>query len=187
MATISTTLVTGATAYPVTIEEIKHEFRIDHKHDDSMIETYIATATELCEHELSRQIKAATWDMFLDEFPSGRYPIELRYNPVSSVTSVTYYDVDNASQTWASSKYDTALNAEPARIMPIDTESYPDTYSRPEAVTVRFVTGYATVPPTIKTAVRILVGNWYDARVESGVMTPGVIRLLDASRYTVEF
>ena len=41
---------------------------------------------------------------------------------------------------------------------------YPSTYPVPNAVTVRFVAGYTSVPAGIKAAMKLLIGHWYKNR-----------------------
>lgn len=186
MADYSITLVTAATAYPVTVDELKHELRIDHDHDDELLSRYIATATALAEHELAVQIKSATYDYKRHKFPPGHEPILIPMAPISSVTSISYTDEDGNSQTWSSALYETALDRKPAQIRPLDTQDYPETDDAYNTVTVRYVSGYSTIPETIKQAIRTMVVSWYETRDGIGEVSPGSMRLLDAARWIIE-
>lgn len=154
-------LNTAATSLPVTVDEVKEHLRIDDASENTWLKGQIETATADIEGYLKRQLISATWELHLDDFPGV---IEIRKCPVSSVSSVQYYDSDNVQQTLATSQYDVDLNAQPARILSSYGNSWPSSYQRPSAVTVTFVAGYgarSAVPDPIKTAIKHLVGYRY--------------------------
>lgn len=147
---------------------------------DPYLIALIKTARDYCESFTHRALITQTWDLKLDAFPcDSDEAIFLPKPPVSSVTSVTYLDTANVSQTWAATTgYLTDLpsgpHASPARIAPAYGVPYPSTYDVENAVTIRFVAGYgaaaSSVPDGIKWAMRILMGTWYDPGRQSVVI-----------------
>lgn len=153
------------TADPVTRADIKKHLRVDFIDDDSYIDSLTAAATAQLEHDADISIMAQTWQLRLDTFPSGSQPIELMRPPVTSVTSVTYYDGDDASQTLSDTKYIVDTSTSPGRIKLVVNNSWPTTRSqRPAAVLVTFVAGFSTVPEAAKHAIKLLVSHWYEHR-----------------------
>lgn len=110
---------------------------------------------------------------------TGMRPIVVPKPPLVSVTSITYVDTNGAPQTWDPSLYTvdapTGDFAEPGRIYPNYGTVYPVTRAQPAAVTIRFVAGYATsalVPQPIKSAMKLLIAEWYAQR-EAGIIMRG--------------
>lgn len=185
MAEYHYTISTAPTSYPVSVSEVKQHLRLDHDYEDDWIYQTIAAATDVIQHELDRQILTATWALNMDDFPEYDEPIFIQKAPLASVTSVQYYDTDNAQQTWSSSLY-TVSTSFPGRICLVEGQSYPDTKERPDAVTVTFVAGASSVPATIQLAMQQLIGLWYDNREMVGQIPDGVMRLLDTERYDLD-
>lgn len=156
----SFSLVTGPADEPVTLDEMKDHARIDDTNSDAEILDLIITAREHLERTYCRMLMAQTWDYNLDRFPTE---IRICRAPISSITSVTYTDSDGVSQTLATANYQTDLTLEPARIKPAYGLTWPTTRGVYNAVTVRFVGGYASandVPNNLKHAVMQLVSHW---------------------------
>lgn len=165
---MSLSLVTAPTVEPLTLDETKAHLRVESDDENGLIYAWIVAARRYCEAYTGRAFLPQTWDLKCDAFPCAYDSIRLPMPPVTSVTSVTYLDTSGASQTWSSSLYLTDLptgpRAAPARITPAYAQYYPPTYNVMNAVTVRFVAGYATqelVPYEIKVAMRLLIGHWY--------------------------
>jgi uncharacterized phiE125 gp8 family phage protein len=154
------TLVTGPTAEPITLAEAREQCRINHAIDDGVLARLILDAREWAQGYTRRNFMAQTWDYSLHAFP---IVIELPIGPVTSVTSISYYDTSNALRTFAN--FDANLKGAVPRICAADGYEWPDTYSRYNAVTVRFVTGYPANHPdlfTIRAAMLLHVEAHYD-------------------------
>lgn len=164
---VNTSLVeiTAATTDPVTREEAKNHLRIEHVEDDADIDEIITSATKQAEMRTERQFITATWELRLDRFPSL---IELRKNPVASISSVKYVDINGTTQTVATTVYDTDTDQEPARIFPSTGQNWPVPKDQLQAVQVQFVAGYgaaSAVPAKVKRLIKLLIeqeyyGNW---------------------------
>lgn len=170
------TLYTAPVSEPVSLSDAKTHLRVpsDVTDEDGLIAALITTAREYAEQYTGRAIRTQTWDYKLDAFPCDE--IVLPMPPVTSVSSISYVDQNGDSQTWSASYYQTDLPSGPtaakARIWPAYGQYFPQTRWQLNAVTVRFVSGYATVaavPESIKAAIKLIVGHLYLNREDVAV------------------
>ena len=174
-------LVTAATTPAVTLAEAKRQVHAEyHTDDDAYIESLVAAATRNTERWLGIAIAEQEWELSLDDFPDGR--ITLPKAPLISVDGVEYDNTDDAATPYTARTF--GIGAETAGyIMPAIGEDWPDANGEPECVRIEFTAGFATVPPDIKHAILLLVGDWFEhredaAEVELRPMPNGVDRLL---------
>lgn len=159
-------ITTEPSVEPVSLAEAKLYLRVTDDAQDDVITSLIEAARKTAELYCNRAFIDTVFDQSYDyRFPDCFY---LTPVPVDSVTSITYLDEAGASQTLAASKYRTDVVSEPGRIEPAYSEVWPTTYPVINAVTVRFKVGYGTagtdVPEGIRTAIKMLVGQWYEFR-----------------------
>jgi uncharacterized phiE125 gp8 family phage protein len=182
------TLISGPATEPVTLAEAKLHLRVDITDDDALISSLIVAARRVCEARLHRAFINQTWSLAIDGFPWFRvlYPdwnvarvdneIRLPIATATSVTSLTYVDWYGTTQTVDSSAY-LFTPGEPGRLIPSPYKLWPWPRIQPAAATVQFVAGYgataSSVPETIKSAMKLLIGGWYENR-ESFVMQSGI-------------
>lgn len=172
-------LVTAPAREPIDLASAKVHLRVDTDDENTLIDGLIKSAREYVESATGRALLTQTWDLKLDGFWCGA--LELPKAPVSAITSITYLDMNGASQTWASANYLTDLPAGPkaskARITTAYAVVAPSTYDVMNAVTVRFVCGYGSsgdrVPAALRQAMLLLIGHWYQAR-EAVVVGVGI-------------
>lgn len=185
-------------AEPITLVEAKLHLRVDITDDDTYISSLIAAARGYCENYTSRQFVTATYDFRLDNFPqnmgdefSGKILssedliIRLPKAPLQSVSYIKYIDLDGNEQTLGASYYIVDEKSEPARIALAYNQVWPDTREIINAVTIRFVCGYGaytTVPESIKSAMKLLIGHWYENREEiiTGTIVSKIPRAVDS-------
>ena len=161
---MSLKLITAPTQEPVTLGEAKDHLRVDNADDDALISALILAARQWAEEYTGRQFVTATWDWMMDGF-CNTFMVPLP--PLQSVTSIKYLDTAGAEQTLASSTYRVDAVSEPGRIALDYGQSWPSTYPVINAVTVRFVAGYTTVPEPIRWALLMLINELYEQRQES--------------------
>lgn len=184
-------VITAPVLEPVTLAEAKAQCRIDVATEDALITSYISAARRLCERIDWRAYLTQTLEVWLDDWPSGDV-LTIPRPPLQSVTSVKYYDEDNVEATFPSASYYVDTVSEPGRVVLNSDYDWPSVTLRPvNAVVVRFVAGWtsaANVPETIKQAVLLVVGHWYEDReaVLVGMVSKsiefGVKNLLDIER-----
>jgi uncharacterized phiE125 gp8 family phage protein len=167
-------LVTAPAAEPVSLADVKLHLRVDSTAEDDLIAGLITAARDYLEAFTRRAIPRQTWDWKLDAFPCGS-EFYLPKAPCASVTSITYIDTDGTSQTLATSVYDTDLPTGPmaraGRVFLKYQQVWPQTRSIPNAVTVRFVAGYADsatdpYPDMLKICIKEHVRAHYGRGVE---------------------
>jgi uncharacterized phiE125 gp8 family phage protein len=154
-------LITAPTDTPVTLAEAKAQCRVEDDSEDTLMTGLIAAATDYVEQYTGRAIMAQTWELTFDEFADS---IALPKGPVTSVTSVNYYDINGDVQTLAASNYTVDLVSDPQWVVKNSDASWPDTVDSINTVVIRFVCGYAVVPPSIKHAILLLISQWFDNR-----------------------
>lgn len=166
--------------HPITLAQAKDHLNLDtgYTAKDARILELIKMAREYAERFTGRTLVATTFDAKFDRWPCGD-TIELPRRPVSSVTSVSYYDVDGVLQVLASTDYFTAVGENDGRVVMKPSASWPTLEDgRPHAVIARYVAGYANaaaVPEKICQAIRLLVGDGFAAGeqyVTGTIMTP---------------
>jgi uncharacterized phiE125 gp8 family phage protein len=172
---LSETQYTPPYAEPIHLDEMKLHLRLESTFtaDDTLVTSLIKTAREHCETKTQRQLIAATWKLYLDEFPccydAVRYaptnamygePIRLGHSPLMGVDSISYVDTNGATQTLATSVYSVDKNTEPARIVLAYNQVWPPTRPQMNAVTITYVAGFAT-PYTISSNDMVVSGGSY--------------------------
>jgi phage conserved hypothetical protein, phiE125 gp8 family len=137
------------TAELVSLAEARAQCRVTHSLDDAQLAGLITDAREWAQGYTRRLFMPQTWDYRLHCFTNA---IALPVGPVQSISSITYYDTSNVQQTLSAEAYDADLYSAVPTIRAADGYSWPSTYSRYNAVTVRFVGGYATGHPDLLNA-----------------------------------
>jgi hypothetical protein len=191
---LTLTTVTAATEEPLLLQEAKDHCRVDGTEQDGVIANLVSAAREYVETFTGRQLISATLRLRLDYFPGGcsrgvpaagyrpAGDVEWRFigggggilvprPPLVSVSSITYVDTAGATQTLSAGAYQVDTDSEPGRIQPAYNTTWPSTRSQLNAVTITYVAGYATrtaVPASIKQAMLLLIGHWYENREAVG-------------------
>jgi uncharacterized phiE125 gp8 family phage protein len=168
-------LVTAPVHEPLTLTETKLHLRITGTEEDSLVNNLIIAARQHAENHLRRALVSQTWDYYLDDFSDT---MNLQKSPISSITSVKYYDKDNAIQTLSTDIYDTDLVTEPARITRAYNEDWPDVYDRTNGVIIRCVIGYGDandIPQMIKIGMLLYITYMYEHRGDESVRPPRAI------------
>ena len=150
---------------PITLVEAKAHLRVTCTDEDTYITTLIKVARIHAERFQRRSYITQTLELRMDRFP--RYLIELPRPPSISLTTINYIGSAGDTQTLDSSKYTTDFNSYKARVVPAFNEIWPTTRHVIDAVTIEYVAGYgaaADVPETIKQALLLLIGVWYENR-----------------------
>lgn len=175
-------IITAAT--PVfSLAQLRAHLRIDayaasgtHP-DDDLILLYAASALSYVEHYTQQVFGAPVLEFALDAFPV----VLMMPTGAQSVVSVSYYDAQNALQTLSSGAYVIDPYYTPAVLTAVDV--WPPTYAKRNAVVIRYLAQDET-PASVKQAMLLLVGHFYEnrqeaTRLEVKAIPTGVDRLLD--------
>ena len=155
---------------------------------DTIISQYIAAARLQFERDCNIALITRTMRLKLFEFAEFRFPI----GPMTAITSVTYYDSSNASQTLSASHYSADTANDGFRLSTALT--LPEVYDRWDAVTINYTIGKhansTTVDALSKSAMLLLVGHYFENRdmlINSGMASmeayERICRLLHRSSY----
>jgi uncharacterized phiE125 gp8 family phage protein len=171
-------LITAATAEPLTWATVQKQIRQDGSDDDaeSVTNQIIPAVRERGELATRRAfVGPQTWDYILDGFPPDGF-IEIPKPPLIDVLFVKYVDTQGVTQTWASSSYLVQAPAGPrcrrGRVALPFASVWPVTLRQMGAVTVRFRCGYqgtdsdpaAGLPPLLISAMLTDCGRLYEQR-----------------------
>lgn len=163
-------LVTAPTSEPVSIYEAAVDLRITDSpmSDADYVADLITAARQHIETLTRRALLAQTWDYTLDCFPE--WQLELPIQPVQSISWVRYVNGSGNTVSFSTGaspdvpKYDVFTDRPKTVLTPKYGLEWPDTRDQLNAVTVRFVAGYTTVPADLLKALRYLVVHWYEQR-----------------------
>ena len=170
----------------VTTALAKTWVRQDDTADDTLVASLCVAAQAAVEAYTNRFLVSGVWDMFLDNYPYyGRDPrmvSDLKRNrgisdlilipkcPVTAVSAVYTTNDAAAESTQSSTTYLVDTDAEPARIILLEGESWGEMRHQ-KSMRIRFTAGYAAaaiVPDALQLAIKMTVGAWYDDREAMG-------------------
>jgi len=162
---MSFVLTTAPAVEPVTLLEAKAHLGINSTfvNDDNLINQLIVASREYAEGYTNRPLITQTWTFYGDGFNKL---MELKPN-LQSVTNVKYVDNDGVLQTLATAEYSVNTHTLVGNITPAYGKAWPATRSQSKAVEIEFVAGYGlavNVPASIKQAMLLLIGHWYENR-----------------------
>lgn len=171
--------VSGPESEPITRAEAKLHLKVDDDQtaDDELIDALVSAAREDAEDFTGRCFVWSTYELRLDEFPSGyAQEILLPRPPLIRVNSIVYVDAAGAEQELGSDNWQLDDKSEPARLRPAYNASWPATRAVMNAVRVSYVAGYpvtdagspvdtvGNVPAAAIAAIKLTLGHLYRNR-----------------------
>lgn len=158
---------------PVSVAEARDHCRVDTNDEDVLISALVdAAVSHLDGHSgvLGRAMVTQTWRQ---DYPRFVNRMRLPLGDLITVSSVTYYDADNAVQTLSTDIY-TAFSDSVGPYLDLKPDqSWPSTYTREDAVRVTWTAGYGPaatdVPAAIRQAMLLMIGHWFENREASVV------------------
>ncbi len=171
---LSPRVVTPADTWPVDLELAKKLCVVEDTAEfDDELTLFLATAHGYLQPPLGGlRVSIAEQTLRLDLPCWPTCSIDLPAGPVQSISSVKYFDQSNVEQTLDAANY--FLDND--EIVWVETFSPPAHYTRPSAVRITYVAGYAaddeTFPAVIKTAIGKMVKHWFDNRDVVAVVGP---------------
>jgi uncharacterized phiE125 gp8 family phage protein len=159
-------LATPPSVEPVSVTELKSQLRITSTSQDVMLLQLIKAARQHAEDYLRYSIVSTSWVLYLDSFPASGEPIWVQKSPMTSVTTLKYYNDSGVLITLVkNTDYVPDYNSMPARVYEAYGKTWPTTRLIPNAVEMAFTSGYATaadVPEQIKQAVLMIASSLYE-------------------------
>jgi len=157
---------------PITLEEVKAQLRVEHDDDDTILTRLIDVAVAYTDVRgaLGQAMITQKWAQWINSNPPQN--VSLILGPVQNVTAVKYYDTDGALQTDDVNNYQVFGTDFATIISPKDSFTWPDAQQRSDAIKIEYEIGYGDaitdVPQTIRHALMLLIGHWYDNREQTG-------------------
>lgn len=169
----------------VSLSDMKDYLRVSDSADDALITAHTTAATEAIKQYLRIGLLTETFVFKMDGFSEdsadarlmsfgggvhtasvphvlgGGNWVDVPFPPVQSVTSIITYDRDNASSTFASSKYQVDL--ESGRIYLNEGETWPTNLRAKDAIQITYIAGFGSgnIPSPITEAIKMYVGQLY--------------------------
>ncbi len=169
-------IVTPVAAEPITRQEAKLHCRViadvsdvSAHPEDASFDAWISAAREFAEQYTGRALAPQTLEMALRRFPDlgTDQSIDLDLPPVASVTSIKYTDPAGVEQTLSSGAYALSPYGTARTVALTFGNVWPEIQDAPDAVRIRYVTGYTTTPKVARAAILLLVGHLYEHRQEA--------------------
>lgn len=160
--------ITPPATEPISLSEAKKHLRVEITDDDALINALIVTAREYCEGFQNRKYITQTLELILDSFPLSKF-IEFKdCSPIQSITSIKHKDHEGTETTWDADNYIVDADSFIGKAVLGYGKSWPSFTPYPVgAVRIQFVAGYgnaSAVPSSVKQAMLLLVGHWYENR-----------------------
>lgn len=163
-------IITPVETEPITISEVRQHLRLpDDVNEDDLLLGLIRTARVYCENITRRALAEQTLEIILDRFPDRSRAIALPCPPLLSVVEIAYRDSNGVETILPETSYVVDTDREPGRVMSVYGTAWPVFTPVPgSGVRIRFVAGYEILPATIRHAMLLLIGHWYENREATG-------------------
>ncbi len=165
-------LVDAPLITPITLAEVKAQLRVEHDDDDAILTRLIDVAVAYTDVRgaLGQAMITQKWAQWIHSNPPQN--VSLILGPVQNVTAVKYYDTDGVIQSDDVNNYQVFGTDFATIISPKDSFTWPAAQQRSDAIKIEYEIGYGDaitdVPQTIRHALMLLIGHWYDNREQTG-------------------
>ena len=170
---------------PITLSDVEGQCRIEVSDEASTVNIFIKAVRERAESVTRRSLITQTWELTLDEFPSGIVDkkIYLPKPPLQTVDSIKYIDTNGVEQTLDPSLYKVVNKCEPGYVQPAYGKAWPVTRNDSAVVTIEFTCGYGPIDPDTSLNVPAGIIQWmllnvatlYENRELEGIAQKGTV------------
>jgi uncharacterized phiE125 gp8 family phage protein len=166
-------LVDAPLVNPISLSEVKEQLRVEHDDDDAMLTRLIDVAIAYTDVRgaLGQAMITQKWGQWIK--PNPPQNVYLALGPVQSVTAVKYYDEAGVLQDDVVDNYQVFGTEFATTLSPKAGFSWPTAQQRADAIKIEYQIGYgdaaSDVPQTVRHALMLLIGHWYDNREQTGV------------------
>jgi uncharacterized phiE125 gp8 family phage protein len=162
---MSSFLIEGPKAEPVTVEELRDWLRLDGSDQDTILARLITAGRMALEHAIQRRIMAERWRVTLNAWPKACI-VPLPISPVQSIVAVRVYDSSGQPQVLTSDLYRLSRCGLIPRLK-LEGD-VPKPGIRESGIEIDVVAGYGAtpddVPGPLRMALRLLVTRWHENR-----------------------
>lgn len=158
---------------PVSVSDCRRHLRLGHDEDEELLQGYLAAAIDRLDGFaglLGRCMVSQVWRQDYECWPGGRH-LRLPCMGITAVASVKYSDQDDVEQTVSSALYSLHTDDTSSFLWLKTNFTGPSLNTdRPDPVRVLFTAGYgpaADVPPPLKQAILLMVGDFYENREDT--------------------
>ena len=155
------TVITEPATEPITIHEAKRQVELassDTNHDTALL-LIIQQAREQWEHDTQEFFITRTMRLTLNVLDEMQFP----HRPVTAMSSIKYYDLNNTQQTLSSAVYQ--LDSVNSRLRLAYNQTWPVYIDRWDSIEINYTLGThtdsTTVPAAAKQAMLLLVGYYF--------------------------
>lgn len=170
-------VITPPTVEPVTLAEALQHCHAINSVEDTWFTMAIQAAREAAENYQHRSYLEQTLELTFDEYPET--PILLPLGPTieASVASIKIYDTANVETSLTLTDFFIDTDSQPARISFDYGNTWPSTLLRSHSsVVIQYKAGYGTtaasVPMSVKFAILLYIGHWYENRACEAIEPP---------------
>jgi uncharacterized phiE125 gp8 family phage protein len=166
-------LIEPPAALPISLSEVRQQLRVDYEGEDEILARLISTAVAYTDAQgaLGQAMITQKWGQWVG--PNPTQIVRLMLGPLVEVTAVKYYDTDGNLQTDTLANYEITGTEFSTTVGPKSGNNWPVTAQRPDAIRIEYTAGYGStssaVPQSIRHALMLLVGHWYESRENTGV------------------
>jgi len=178
-------LISPPASDPISIAEAKMHLRVVDADEDTLIAALVKSATQHAEAFTGRAFIDQTWELSIDQFPTGNeLEIEIPKPPLIGVGRIAFDNTVGFEQVVSSDDYYVDTASEPGWVVPAGGFIWPTPLDAINAVRIQFRAGYVDpnaptnpmVPEDIKAAIKLILGSLFEQR-ESQVVGTTVMRL----------
>jgi len=149
---------------PVTLAEASLFMRYTGSLQNAVITALITAARKDVESWSNKTMVSTTYDFYTEDLCDE---ILLPTGTAQSITSISYQDTDDATQTLSSTLYKLDNKSIQNKVFRDPLEDYPEVLKQPNAVKITYVAGYgaaSAVPETFKTVIKMRVAELFEHR-----------------------